>query len=86
MTNRDVAAALFISPKTVEANLARIYRKLGIHSRAIGRRTRRQLREQGGRTDRSRPRADGRRTWSREQVRDALRIVSRPADAVAADF
>ncbi|HJT95796.1 MAG TPA: AAA family ATPase [Mycobacterium sp.] len=34
MTNRDVAAALFISPKTVEANLARIYRKLGISSRA----------------------------------------------------
>jgi DNA-binding CsgD family transcriptional regulator len=34
LTNRDVAAALFISPKTVEANLARIYRKLGIHSRA----------------------------------------------------
>jgi DNA-binding CsgD family transcriptional regulator len=34
MTNRDVAASLFISPKTVEANLARIYRKLGIHSRA----------------------------------------------------
>jgi DNA-binding CsgD family transcriptional regulator len=34
MTNRDVAAALFISPKTVEANLSRIYRKLDIHSRA----------------------------------------------------
>ena len=34
MTNRDVAAALFITPKTVEANLARIYRKLGIRSRA----------------------------------------------------
>ena len=34
MTNRDVAAALFITPKTVEANLARIYRKLGIKSRA----------------------------------------------------
>ena len=34
MKNRDVAAALFISPKTVEANLARIYRKLGIKSRA----------------------------------------------------
>jgi ATP/maltotriose-dependent transcriptional regulator MalT len=34
MTNRDVAAALFISPKTVEANLSRIYRKLGINSRA----------------------------------------------------
>ena len=34
MTNRDVAAALFISAKTVEANLARVYRKLGIHSRA----------------------------------------------------
>lgn len=34
MTNRDVAAALFISPKTVEHNLGRIYRKLGIKSRA----------------------------------------------------
>ena len=34
MKNRDVASALFISPKTVEANLARIYRKLGIRSRA----------------------------------------------------
>jgi DNA-binding CsgD family transcriptional regulator len=34
MTNRDVAAALFISPKTVEANLARIYRKLSIKTRA----------------------------------------------------
>jgi len=34
MANRDIASALFISPKTVEANLARIYRKLGIHSRA----------------------------------------------------
>jgi DNA-binding CsgD family transcriptional regulator len=34
MKNRDVATALFISPKTVEANLARIYRKLGIKSRA----------------------------------------------------
>lgn len=34
MTNREVAAALFISPKTVEANLARVYRKLGIRSRA----------------------------------------------------
>jgi DNA-binding NarL/FixJ family response regulator len=34
MTNRDVAAELFISPKTVEANLSRIYHKLGIRSRA----------------------------------------------------
>lgn len=34
MTYRDIAAALFISPKTVEANLTRIYRKLGINSRA----------------------------------------------------
>jgi DNA-binding CsgD family transcriptional regulator len=34
MTNREVAAALYISPKTVESNLARIYRKLGIRSRA----------------------------------------------------
>jgi DNA-binding CsgD family transcriptional regulator len=34
MTNRDVAARLFISSKTVEATLARVYRKLGIRSRA----------------------------------------------------
>jgi DNA-binding CsgD family transcriptional regulator len=34
MTNRDVAAKLFISAKTVEATLARVYRKLGIQSRA----------------------------------------------------
>jgi DNA-binding CsgD family transcriptional regulator len=39
MTNRDVATALFISVKTVEVNLTRIYRKLDIHSRAeLGRR------------------------------------------------
>ena len=34
LTNREVAARLFMSPKTVEANLARAYRKLGIRSRA----------------------------------------------------
>jgi DNA-binding CsgD family transcriptional regulator len=34
LTNRAVAAALFLSPKTVDANLARVYRKLGIASRA----------------------------------------------------
>ena len=33
-TNRDVAAALFLSPKTVEFHLTRVYRKLDIHSRA----------------------------------------------------
>jgi DNA-binding CsgD family transcriptional regulator len=32
-TNREVAEALFISAKTVEANLSRAYRKLGISSR-----------------------------------------------------
>lgn len=34
MTNKEAAAALFMSPKTVEAHLARTYRKLGIRSRA----------------------------------------------------
>lgn len=33
-TNRIIAETLFISPKTVEANLARAYRKLGIATRA----------------------------------------------------
>jgi DNA-binding NarL/FixJ family response regulator len=34
LTNREVASAAFMSPKTVEANLARVYRKLDIASRA----------------------------------------------------
>jgi len=34
LTNREVAAALFLSPKTVEAHLTSIYRKLGVDSRA----------------------------------------------------
>jgi DNA-binding CsgD family transcriptional regulator len=34
LTNREVAARLFISPKTVESSLARAYRKLDVHSRA----------------------------------------------------
>jgi DNA-binding CsgD family transcriptional regulator len=32
-TNREAAAALFLSPKTIEAHLSRIYSKLGIRSR-----------------------------------------------------
>ena len=34
MTNREVATALFISPKTVEVQLTRIYRKLNVRTRA----------------------------------------------------
>jgi DNA-binding CsgD family transcriptional regulator len=34
MTNREVAAALFVSPKTVEVHLTRIYRKLDVRTRA----------------------------------------------------
>jgi DNA-binding CsgD family transcriptional regulator len=34
LTNRQVADQAFVSAKTVEANLARVYRKLGISSRA----------------------------------------------------
>jgi DNA-binding CsgD family transcriptional regulator len=32
-TNREAGAALFLSPKTIEVHLSRIYRKLGIRSR-----------------------------------------------------
>ncbi|ORA37827.1 hypothetical protein BST13_07245 [Mycobacterium aquaticum] len=34
MSNREVAAKLFVSAKTVEVHLSRIYRKLGIRSRS----------------------------------------------------
>jgi DNA-binding CsgD family transcriptional regulator len=34
MTNKQIGEAVFASPKTVEANLARAYRKLGIRTRA----------------------------------------------------
>jgi ATP/maltotriose-dependent transcriptional regulator MalT len=34
LTNRQVAEVAFVSPKTVESNLARVYRKLDIRSRA----------------------------------------------------
>ena len=33
-TNREAATQLFLSPKTIEAHLARVYRKLGVHNRA----------------------------------------------------
>ena len=33
-TNREVAADLFLSPKTIETHLTRIYRKLGLRSRS----------------------------------------------------
>jgi DNA-binding CsgD family transcriptional regulator len=33
-SNRDVAATLYLSPKTVEYHLTHVYRKLDIHSRA----------------------------------------------------
>jgi DNA-binding CsgD family transcriptional regulator/tetratricopeptide (TPR) repeat protein len=33
-TNREVAQALFVSPKTVDAHLSSVYRKLGIRSRS----------------------------------------------------
>ncbi len=35
MTNREVAQTLFLSEKTVGSHLARIYDKLGVHSRAV---------------------------------------------------
>ena len=34
LSNRDIADRMFLSPKTVEASLTRIYRKIGVRSRA----------------------------------------------------
>ena len=32
-SNKEIAAVLFVTPKTVETQLSRMYRKLGVHSR-----------------------------------------------------
>ena len=32
-TNKEVAGTMFLSPKTIESHLSRIYRKLGVTSR-----------------------------------------------------
>jgi DNA-binding CsgD family transcriptional regulator len=56
LTNREVAERLLISPKTVEANLARAYRKLGIRSRAALGAT---MATRAGRATRSPPQAGG---------------------------
>lgn len=34
MSNKEIAASLFLSGKTVEFHLGRIYRKLGVRSRS----------------------------------------------------
>ena len=34
MTNREIAATLFVSEKTVESHLSRAFAKLGVSSRA----------------------------------------------------
>ncbi len=34
LSNREIAERVFVSPKTVEVNLTRVYRKLGVRSRA----------------------------------------------------
>ncbi len=33
-TNREIAQALFVTPKTVEVHLSSVYRKLGISARS----------------------------------------------------
>jgi len=34
MTNRQIAGRVFLSPKSVDGVMARVYEKLGVHTRA----------------------------------------------------
>ena len=71
LTNREVASRAFMSPKTVEANLARVYRKLGIRSRA----------ELGARMEDMRREATAnKRRETPDFAADARRSVERMAD------
>ena len=38
LTNREIAERTFLSPKTVEVNLTRVYRKLGVRRAALANR------------------------------------------------
>jgi DNA-binding NarL/FixJ family response regulator len=56
LTNRAIAENLFLATKTVEANIGRVYRKLGIHTRAeLGARVGRPLAEPAASPPASRP-------------------------------
>ena len=53
-TNREVAAALFVSPKTIEVHLTRIFKKLGVRSRTELARVVRERRSSGAGPERAR--------------------------------
>ena len=61
LTTREAAAKLYLSPKTVEFHLRRVYRKLGIGSRGRARRSVRAGRDRVNRTRRIIGRRAGRR-------------------------
>ena len=63
LTNREIAQALFVTPKTVEVHLGSAYRKLGISSRM-------QLAGRDGRAGGVTPRRDRHRRAHRHRPRD----------------
>ena len=86
-TTREAAAAVFLSPKTIEYHQRHVYLKLGVHSReelarrwsGAGRAPRPPRAARPRRASPARRRRGGRRSWARSRASRRSRAFVRPA-------